>query len=76
LTALLRELLTGDTREENYYRQHTRECNAAMAFASAGAEIKSLREMAHTLSGYTARFTIWSHCYVQTVKGEVFPVFN
>jgi hypothetical protein len=37
---LLRELLTGDTREANNYREHIRECNSAMAFASVGAEIR------------------------------------
>jgi hypothetical protein len=23
-------------------------------------------EMVHTVTGYTARFTIWSHCCIQT----------
>jgi hypothetical protein len=38
--ALLRELLTGDTHEANNYREHIREYNSAMAFASVGAEIR------------------------------------
>jgi hypothetical protein len=41
LMALLREQLTGDTREANNYRKHTWEYNSAVAFASMGAEIKS-----------------------------------
>jgi hypothetical protein len=41
LTALLRELLTGDTREANNYTEHIQEYNSAMAFSSLGAEIKS-----------------------------------
>jgi hypothetical protein len=31
-----------------------------------GAEIKSHLEMVHTVSGYTARFTILSRRYIQT----------
>jgi hypothetical protein len=42
--ALLRELLIGDTREENNYGEHIRvqEYNSAVTFASMGSEIKSL----------------------------------
>jgi hypothetical protein len=40
LTAPLRELLTGDTREANNYREHTQEYDSGMRFASVGAELK------------------------------------
>jgi hypothetical protein len=37
-----------------------------MAFAQVGAEIKSPPEMVHTVFGFTAKFTVWSHYYIQT----------
>jgi hypothetical protein len=37
---LLRELLTGDKREADNYREHIREYNSAMTFASMSAEIR------------------------------------
>jgi hypothetical protein len=39
LTVLLRQLLTGNTREANNYREPIREANSAMVFASMVAEI-------------------------------------
>jgi hypothetical protein len=65
-TVLLRELLTGDTREANSYREQIREYSSAMAFATMGVEIKSSPEIVHTTSGYTARFSIRYHCRIQT----------
>jgi hypothetical protein len=41
LTAVLRLLLTEDTREANNYREHIEGYNSAVAFASMGAEIIS-----------------------------------
>jgi hypothetical protein len=37
---LLQELLTGDTREANNYREHNREDNSVMEFPSECPEIK------------------------------------
>jgi hypothetical protein len=41
MTALLRELLTGDKREANYCREHILEYNPAMVSATMCAKIKS-----------------------------------
>jgi hypothetical protein len=60
--AVLKELLLADTREAHNYREHIR----AMSFAAVVAEIKLHMEIIHTVCGYTARFAIWSHCYIQT----------
>jgi hypothetical protein len=41
LLALVLQLLTGDSREENNYREHIWEYTSAVVFVSMGVEIKS-----------------------------------
>jgi hypothetical protein len=38
----------------------------AMAFALLGEETKSTLEMVHTVSEYSARYTIWPHRCIKT----------
>jgi hypothetical protein len=66
LTAILRKLLPGNTREANIWREHTQRYNSASAFASMGAEIKLQLEMIHAVSAYAAKFNGWSHRYFKT----------
>jgi hypothetical protein len=51
------KLLTVDTREANNYRE---QLNARINGRGNGHS-----EMVHTVSGYKARFTVWSHRYSQ-----------
>ncbi|GBN38122.1 hypothetical protein AVEN_224030-1 [Araneus ventricosus] len=56
---LFKELLRRNAQETKNYRQHIREYNAALAFASMGLKSRHLLEQAHISSIYMVRFIIW-----------------
>jgi hypothetical protein len=63
---LLREMPTRDTREASNYREHIRDYNSAVVSYQYSRRLNLHLEMVHTVSGYTAKFTNFSHLCIQT----------
>jgi hypothetical protein len=68
MDTLLREVFVGEIYEASNNREHVPECNLATVFPSLNPEINHSLEMGCTFSGYTARFTVRYHRYIQAMQ--------
>jgi hypothetical protein len=62
---VLQELLTGDTAKQTTKEGICESNISAMVFASMDEEIKLSPGNVHSVSGYMAKSTVWSHRYIQ-----------